>query len=234
MTVVRAANSGILHEVVDGSVHESGCLDHDRGHPPKRSRRVSQILRFSRASTEAGGSEAASGQPVSLSTRSPAQRTQRPHRDGIVFGLFAVALLTALVVFLGIRAHAADGLQHARARFLEAGRQSAIMLTTVNHEDVEAAAERIIDSSAGAFLADFRNRSQGFVDIVRRTQSNTEGTIAEVGLKSVQGDHADVLVAVWVKTSLAGVDSPARLWRMLIAVQKVSNDIKLTNVEFIA
>ena len=108
------------------------------------------------------------------------------------------------------------------------------MLTTVNHEDVEAAAERIIDSSAGAFLADFRNRSQGFVDTVRRTQSNTEGTIAEVGLKSVQGDHADVLVAVWVKTSLAGVDSPARLWRMLIAVQKVSNDIKLTNVEFIA
>lgn len=166
--------------------------------------------------------------------QSPATRTPRHRRDARIFGLAAVALVSALTACLGIRAHAAGSLQDARAHFLEAGRQSAIMLTTVKHHDVEADVKRLIDSSTGAFLADFRNRSQSFVDTVERAQSDTEGTIAEAGLESVHGDQADVLVAVSVKTSLAGVDSPARLWRMRIAVQKIGNDIKLSNVEFIA
>ncbi|WP_179474917.1 mammalian cell entry protein [Mycolicibacterium vinylchloridicum] len=166
--------------------------------------------------------------------QSPATPTPRRHRDLLIFGLTAVILLSALTAGLGIRAHAAYGRDDARAHFLEAGRQSAIMLTTVKHAEVEADVKHLIDSSTGPFLADFRERSQSFVDTVKRTQSNTEGTIAEAGLESVHGNRADVLVAVSVKTSLAGVDSPARLWRMRLAVEKVGNDVKLSDVAFIS
>ncbi|MCX2934076.1 mammalian cell entry protein [Mycobacterium sp. CVI_P3] len=178
--------------------------------------------------------EATSGQSVSVAIRPPTTTGRRRRRDELAFGLIVVTLLSALIAWLGIRAHAAEDLRQARAQFLEAGRQSAIMLTTVKHDDVDADTKRIIDSSTGAFLADFRNRSQNFVDTVRRTQSNTEGTVAEAGLESVRTDGADVLVAVSVKTSLAGIDSPARLWRMRIAVQRTGDEIKLSNVEFIA
>jgi Mce-associated membrane protein len=152
----------------------------------------------------------------------------------MALGLITIGMLGGLIGWLAIHTNAADEAQRQRARFLEAGRQSAIMLTTVKHDDVDSDVKHIVDSSTGVFLADFHNRSQAFVDTVRRTQSNTQGTIAEAGLESVRGDQADVLVVVSVKTSLAGTDSPARLWRMRVAIQKVGHDMKLSNVEFIA
>jgi len=207
--------------------------------PASVRRRARGLFRFGRPSSTAlddkaiertlTGGDIASTQPASA----PARPAQSQPRQGLAFGLVTVALLGALTAWLGVRAQAADGLQHQRVRFLEAGRQSAIMLTTVKHNDVESDVKRILDSSTGAFLADFRNRSQSFVDTVKRTRSDTEGTIAEAGLESVHGDQADVLAAVSVKTSLAGVDSPTRLWRMRIAVQKIGTEVKLSNVEFI-
>lgn len=202
-------------------------------------RRTTRLFRPARASGTAldskqhdpalTGADNAPTKPVTPSSPRP----QQGLRQAIAFGLVAVALLGALTAWLGMRVLAADGVQDQRPRFLAAGRQSAIMLTTVKHDDVESDVKRIIDSSTGAFLADFQNRSRAFVDTVTRTKSNTAGTVAEAGLESVHGDQADVLVAVSVKISLAELDSPARLWRMRLTVQRVGNDIKLSNVQFV-
>lgn len=154
-------------------------------------------------------------------------------RQGFVFGLAVIALLGGLTAWLGFRTSADDEAQRQRAHFLEAGRASAIMLTTVKHNEVESNVKQIVNSSTGVFLEDFQRRSPSFVEIVRRTQADTDGTIAEAGLESSNGDRAEVLVAVSVKTSLAGVDSPARLWRMRVEIQRVGRDMKLSNVEFI-
>jgi Mce-associated membrane protein len=165
------------------------------------------------------------------SVRTPARQRALQR---LAFGLVTIAALAALTVWLALRIGAASEMQRQRAHFLEAGRDSAIMLTTVKYEEVESDVKRIVDSSTGPFLADFRNRSQEFADTVKRTKSHTQGTIAEAGLESVRGDQADVLVVVSVKTSLAGADSPARLWRMRIAIQQIGHDMKLANVEFMA
>jgi Mce-associated membrane protein len=154
-------------------------------------------------------------------------------RQGLAFGLAVIALLGGLTAWLGFRANADDETRRQREHFLEAGRASAIMLTTVKHNEVESDVKHIVDSSTGVFLEDFQKRTPSFLEIVRRTQADTEGTIAEAGLESLNGDRADVLVAVSVKTSLAGVDSPARLWRMRVAIQQVGGDMKLSNMEFI-
>lgn len=154
-------------------------------------------------------------------------------RQGLVFGLAVIALLGGMTAWLGFRMSADDEVQRQRAHFLEAGRASAVMLTTVKHNEVESNVKQIVDSSTGAFLEDFQKRAPSFVEIVRRTQADTDGTVAEAGLESMNGDRAEVLVAVSVKTSLAGVDSPARLWRMRVAIQRVGRDMKLSNVKFI-
>ena len=60
--------------------------------------------------------------------------------------------------------------------------------------------------------------------------------IAEAGLEpqSITANGAQVLVAVTVKTSNAGApDQAPRAWRMRITVQKVGDEAKVANVEFV-
>lgn len=152
---------------------------------------------------------------------------------GLVFGLVVVAALTTLVCWLGTQAHDSARKQDLRIRFLAAGREGVMRLTTITDSDVEAKVKQILDSSTGAFHEDFQQRSASFIDTVQRSQSKTVGTVVEAGLETVLDDRAEVLVAVSVKTSLAGSEAPPRLWRMRIGLQKAGREIKVSNVEFV-
>ena len=86
-----------------------------------------------------------------------------------------------------------------------------------------------------AIRDEFEQRSQPFIDAVRQARSTTEGTVVEAGLESVDGDRAEALVAVTVKTSTADVAQPqTKEWRMRITVQKVGDEAKVSGVEFVA
>ncbi|WP_319456945.1 MULTISPECIES: hypothetical protein [unclassified Mycobacterium] len=155
-------------------------------------------------------------------------------RLALVFGLVAVLALTGLVGWLGHRAREAQQAQELRAMFLQAGRQGALNLTTISNTEVDADVQRILDSSTGEFYDDFEKRSKPFVDVVKQVQSKSEGTITAAGLESQNGDQAQVLVAVSVKTSSVGApEQEPRLWRMRVIVQKVGDGGKVSNVEFV-
>jgi Mce-associated membrane protein len=58
--------------------------------------------------------------------------------------------------------------------------------------------------------------------------------VTEAGLESHTADNAQALVAVTVKTSNAGTDDPQpRDWRLRVFVQKVGDQAKVSNVEFV-
>jgi Mce-associated membrane protein len=117
---------------------------------------------------------------------------------------------------------------------LAAARQGALNLTTISYAEVDTDIKRILDSATGTFHDDFEKRSQPFVEVVKKAQSKSQGTITEAGLESMQGDNARALVAVTVTTSDAGAaQQEPRSWRMRIDVQKTGEDAKVSNVEFI-
>ena len=67
-----------------------------------------------------------------------------------------------------------------------------------------------------------------------KAKSTTVGTITEAGLESETAGTAQVLVAVTVKTSNAGApEQDPQAWRMRISVQKVGDQAKVSNVEFV-
>ena len=155
-------------------------------------------------------------------------------RLGLVTGLLIIAALAGLTGWLGFRYSQLHHDRHDQALFLQAGRQAALNLTTINYTHVAADVQRILDSSTGTFHDDFRNRMQPFVDAVKQAQSSTEGSITEAGLESIQGDTAQVLVSVLVKTTNAGAAQPQpRAWRMRIDVQKLGDSAKISNVQFV-
>jgi Mce-associated membrane protein len=109
-----------------------------------------------------------------------------------------------------------------------------VNLTTIDWQEADADINRILDSATGTFYDDFSKRSQPFVQVVKQAQSKSVGTVTEAGLESQSGDQAQVLVAVSVKTTNLGVNEQRpRAWRMRIDVQKIGDQAKVSNVQFV-
>jgi len=156
-------------------------------------------------------------------------------RTALLAGLLMLTTVGTLVGWLGWRTHRAEQTQRLDAMFLQAGRQGALNLTTMDYAHVDADIRRVLDGSAGTFHDDFQQRAPAFEDVVTKTQSRTQGTVTEAGIESVSGDSARVLVAVSVKTSnIAAPEQHPRLWRMRLDVQKIGDVAKVTNVGFVA
>jgi Mce-associated membrane protein len=155
-------------------------------------------------------------------------------RRALLLGLAVVVVLAALVGWFGYRAHQSQQAQAQRSQFIQAARQGALNLTTIDWQRADADVQRILDSSTGEFYDDFAKRSQPFIELVRQAKSVSVGTVSEAGLESQTADSAQVLVAVSVTTSYAGAPQPnPHGWRMRISVQKVGDQAKVSNVEFV-
>src|SRR5271154_682478 len=153
----------------------------------------------------------------------------------IAVGLAIIVALSGLGGWLGFRVHQDDQVQAQRNLYVQVARQTAINLTTIDYTEVDADIKRVLDSATGAFHDEFQNRSQPFVEVVKKVQSKSEGTISEAGLLSYTKDQAQVLVAVAVKTSMAAAppDQEPRRWRMRLTVDKTGDSAKVSNVEFV-
>jgi Mce-associated membrane protein len=158
-----------------------------------------------------------------------------PHlRWGLVAGLVAVLAIGGLSGWLGVRAHHAQQAKQQDELYLQVAKQGAVNLTTIDYQEADTDIQRILDSATGTFYDDFAQRSAPFIEVVKKTQSKTEGTVTEAGLESVTGDQAQAIVAVNVTTSnnAAGQQQP-RVWRMRLTMDKMGQDVKVSNVGFI-
>ncbi len=166
--------------------------------------------------------------------KAPARSAMSHVRLATILGLVSVVALAGLCGWLGFRAYQSKKAADERNLFLQVGRQAALNLTTIDFEHADEDVQRVLDSSTGTFYDDFQARAQPFKEVVKQAKSKSVGTIAEAGVETINGDGADVLVAVTVKTSNAGAaEQEPRAWRMRITVQKVGDEAKVANVRFV-
>jgi Mce-associated membrane protein len=169
----------------------------------------------------------AHGEPV---VRQASPTLRRP----LILGVVVLVVLGSLFGWLGYRAYHIRQVRHQHDLFLEVGRQAALNLTTISAGEADADIARVLDSATGTFHDDWAQRAPAFVELVKKAQSNSEGTVTAAALESEQSDRALVLVAVSVQTTNAGApEQQPRAWRMRIDVQKVGDDAKVANVEFV-
>jgi Mce-associated membrane protein len=160
---------------------------------------------------------------------------RKPISVALCVGLAMLLAVGALVGWLGYRVQQSLQQDQERALFIQVGRQGAVNLTTIDFNQADADVKRILDSATGSFYDDFSQRSGPFIDVVKQTQSKTEGAVTEAGLEAMNGDTGEVLVAISVKTTNAGTPEPQmRSWRMRLAVHKDDRGVKVSNVEFVA
>jgi Mce-associated membrane protein len=161
-------------------------------------------------------------------------RRIRPQRLAVLVNLLMAVGLAALIGVLGVRAYHSRQSEDLRALYLQVGRQGAVNLTTIDWHHADADVQRILAAATGTFYDDFSQRSQPFIDIVKKVQSTSTGTVSAAGLESSTDTDAQALVAVSEQTTTAEAPQQTpRAWRMRISVHKVGNEVKVSNVEFV-
>ncbi|BBX53641.1 hypothetical protein GCM10009645_40380 [Mycolicibacterium poriferae] len=245
LTTSRADSAKTTDKEASGAVEpESTAADvPETGKPEPAAATEAATATKADAATEADDAkadDAEAGAPAEAANADEAEesapaRTPMSHvKIALIAGLVAVVALAGLTGWLGFQAYQAKQTQDLRSLYLQVGRQGALNLTTIGYENAEADVQRILDSATGTFYDDFQRRAEPFVEVVKQAQSTSEGTIAEAGLESFSDDEAQVLVAVTVRTSNAGApDQAPRAWRMRISVEKVGDEAKVSNVEFV-
>lgn len=164
----------------------------------------------------------------------PVCKSTSPLRLAAVVGVALVVALGGLLGWTGFRQHQAQQVQHKRELMIQVARQGALNLTTIDWQHADADVQRILESATGPFYDDFSTRSKPFIEVVKKAHSKSVGTVTEAGLESQSGDEAQVLVALSVKSSTAdATEQEPRNWRMRISVQKLGNEVKVSNVAFV-
>lgn len=172
--------------------------------------------------------------------RAPVRRRHRaggppPSARVAVVGAVVVAMLAVSCGWLGYRFVQEHRAEQARAAFLEAGQQGAVNLTSIDYARADADVQRILDSATGQFRDDFTKRSAALVDVVKKTQSRSIGTVTAAGLESTSAEEAQVLVALSVQTTNRGTSDPqpSRYWRMRLTVNRIGDGVKISKVDFV-
>lgn len=151
-----------------------------------------------------------------------------------IVGLVLVTTLVGLSGWLGFKVYQARQTEQLHALLVQVGKQGAVNLTTIDYQNAEADVQRILDSSTGQFRDEFDQRAKAFIEVVKKAQSTSTGTVTEAGLESVDGQEGRVLVAVTVKTVNRGVpDEQSRYWRMRMTVTKEGESAKVARVDFV-
>src|ERR1700761_9050352 len=172
--------------------------------------------------------------PVDVVFLRPLQTPSQVNRMALVAGLVVGVVLAGLVGWLGFRAYEAHNLEAQRNLFVQAARQGAANLLTVDYQHADADAQRILDSATGKFYDSFPRRRQSYIDNAKRMRSQSVGTATDAGLETRSGDQGRVLVAVTVKSSdPAQARQEPQFWRLRITVKKMGNVAKVSDVVFV-
>jgi Mce-associated membrane protein len=153
---------------------------------------------------------------------------------GAIAASVAIVAVAALAGWLGWQTLQERDKQQHRDVVLQVARQAAINLTSIDYTTVDADIQRVLDGSVGTFHDQFQTNATAFANVVRQAQTRTQGSVAEAGVESIDGDTAQILVTASVKTSsVAGPEQNPRVWRMRLTIAQTPGGAKVSNVGFV-
>jgi Mce-associated membrane protein len=152
-----------------------------------------------------------------------------------VAAVVVVASLAASVYMLWEHHNALQQRQRV-AEFAAAARQGVVTLTSLDFNHAKQDVQRVIDNSTGSFRDDFQKTADDFTKVVEQSQVVERGTVqaAAVDLDSMTNDSAVVLVASTSEvTNAAGAKQDPRKFRLIVAVTRDGDQLKMSKVEFV-
>jgi serine/threonine protein kinase len=193
-----------------------------------------------RRSSSPASAPPASAPPASMLPASGPRQSQtnrRPRATTAVPVILAVLLLgaVAFVVTQVLRPDPQRSSAPPRWQpYVDDAKQFTVAMTSLSPQSADSDIQRVLDGSTGAFHDDFANRSSDFKQVIRQSNTTTQGTVNSAGLESINGTTAYVLVAATSKvTSATNAPQDPRIWRLRVQVEKIGDTYKVSKVDFV-
>ena len=151
-----------------------------------------------------------------------------------VWALVVVALLVTAVV-LGLRLRASEQRADLRADALQAARQEALNLTSVDGTDIQGDLQRVLEGASGTFRQEFEAQSKTLTDVLEQNQVKAEGRVLDAGLARFSEDAATALVVIDSRVSNRSIpDGQTRTYRMQLELERVGERWLTSSLEFVS
>lgn len=151
-----------------------------------------------------------------------------------VWALVVVALLVAAVV-LGLQLRAAEQRADLRADAVQAARQEALNLTSVDGTDIEGDLQRVLEGASGTFRQEFEAQSRTLTEVLKDNQVKAEGKVLDAGLARFSEDAATALVVIDSVVSNRSIpDGQTRTYRMQLELERVGDRWLTSSLEFVS
>lgn len=171
-------------------------------------------------------------------THAGAERPQQGQagRRVAVAGLAAVCLVSALACGALLWQHrAAESTETSRLQALNAARETAMNLATIDHEHARRDVDRVLSGATGDFRDQFTESAKSLVSVVQDTEVTTVGENADAAVESWDGDRGTVLVQVAsTVTTVSAAQPQPRVWRLRMTMDRVGDGYKTAAVEYLA
>lgn len=141
----------------------------------------------------------------------PAAEAGMPARRWRVVGALGAAglvLLAGLSGFLGWRVLAAEQIADASRAALEAAKQYAVILTTLNANDIDTNYRQALDGATGTFKEDYSQGSTHLRQLLIDNKAAGKGVVLDGAVKSATKTRVEVLLFVDQSISNAVLPQP--------------------------
>ena len=172
--------------------------------------------------------------PAPQSTSTGAAALAPPRRRLLlalsVLGLLLLAALVALVVQL----RSYEQVDNARGAAVQAAKQSALNLTSIDNEDFSADVQRVLDGATGSFKTDFESRSKQLAQVLAQNQVSSEGKVIDAGLVRFDDRNATALVVVDSNVKNVAVpEGRVNTYRMRLTLERQGDQWLTSMLEFV-
>jgi Mce-associated membrane protein len=181
--------------------------------------------------TGAATTDAATTTPVA----GAAAAAQQPARRRVLLVLSVLGLLlVAVLALLGWQLRGYAALDDRREDVLRAARQSALNLTSIDHESFDQDVARVLEGATGAFRADFEARSDDLRTVLEENEVVSRGKVLEAGL--VRSDARTATALVVVDSTVRNTAAPegrVNTYRMRLQLELRDGRWRTSMLEFV-
>ncbi len=148
--------------------------------------------------------------------------------------LVLVVALVAAAVFFGLKARSAEQRESSRDAALQAARQEALNLTSVDGTDLDADLQRVLQGASGQFRTEFAAQAERLKQLLTENEVRAEGRVLDAGIVRYDDDSATALVVVdsLVKNKSAP-DGQNRNYRMQLVLDHVGDRWLTSSLQFV-
>lgn len=124
--------------------------------------------------------------------------------------------------------------QLREVEFTAGARQDVMNLMSLNFNNGQADLQRVLDSTTGSFHDDFVESEANFLTAMQDSKVVTSTSVSATAVESMTGDSAIVLVTATSRVANSASRQPTpRSWRLIVTVNRESDEIKMSKIEFV-